>query len=280
MKIARLVALSGVIALALVSGCSAGAGAKGEGTAQAEKVSVRTETVTYTVDGKTYRGVLAYSPDFKGKRPGVLVCHEWWGNNAYSQGRAVQLATIGYVAFALDMYGDGVTTTKPDEAGKLAGGVYGDLASMRRRAAGGLDVLVRSGKVDASRVAAIGYCFGGSVALELARSGAELDAVVCFHTSNLTAKDGADNGKIKAEVLVCNGAADPMAPKAKVDEAVNALSAAGVKATVMHYDGAVHAFTNPEADGFNIPGVKYDAVADKHSWDAMRALFARTIDGK
>jgi dienelactone hydrolase len=257
---------------ATLTGC-AGKSSGGE----AAEVSVRTETVTYMVDGKQYRGVLAYNPALKGKRPGVLVCHEWWGNNEYSQGRAVQLATMGYVAFALDMYGDGITTTKPEEAGKLAGGAYADLGSMRRRAAGGLDALVRSGRVDASRVAAIGFCFGGSVALELARSGADVKAIGCFHTSNLTAKDPADNGKIKGEVVVYNGAADPMAPKAKVDEAVNALGAAGVKATVFHYEGAVHAFTNPKADAAGIPGVKYDAAAEKASWDEMQKLFARTI---
>lgn len=268
---ALVVALAGSVPV-FVSGC-AGNG----GQSAPEKVRVKTETITYMVEGKQYRGVLAYSPDFKGPRAGVLVCHEWWGNNAYSQARATQLATMGYVAFALDMYGDGKSTTKPDEAGKWAGEVYSNIDSMRARVNAARDVLVKSGRVDEKRVAAIGYCFGGSVALELARSGADVKAIAAFHTSGLAAKNADDNKKIKGEVLACNGAADPMSTRENVQAFRAAMEAAGVKCTIVNYEGAVHAFTNPEADSFNIPGVKYDALADKASWEEMKKLFARTV---
>jgi dienelactone hydrolase len=242
--------------------------------------AVKTETITYEVGGQKFKGVLAWDDSVKGKRAGVLVCHEWWGNNDYSKSRAEQLAKLGYVVFALDMYGDGKTTTDVAKAQEWSKQLYSDPAVVRERAAAGLKVLASRPEVDASRVAAIGYCMGGTVALELARTGADLKAVVCFHTSALTAKDPADNKKIKAKVLVCHGAADPMTPSTMIAEFKKQMDEAKVSYRVIEYPGAKHSFTNPKADEFKIDGVGYNKEADEKSWADMRAFFAETIDKK
>jgi dienelactone hydrolase len=207
-----------------------------------------------------------------GRRPGVLVCHEWWGNNDYSRGRAEQLAGLGYVAFALDMYGKGVTTEDAKKAGELAGALYSDPELMRRRASAGLKVLAGNARVDAHRIAAIGYCMGGSVALELARSGADLAAVVSFH-GGLDTKQPAGAGTIKAKVLVCNGADDAMVPAEKQAAFQKEMKDAGVDFVFINYAGARHAFTNPHADAHKIPGIAYNEKADKRSWQHMLDLF-------
>ncbi|MBL8764719.1 MAG: dienelactone hydrolase family protein [Phycisphaerae bacterium] len=247
--------------------------------AAATRAEVRTKTIAYTHDGVTLEGVLAWDDGVKGKRPGVLVVHEWWGHNGYARERAGKLAALGYVAFALDMYGKGKTAATPEEAQRLATPFYQDRALMRARAAAGLEVLRTQENVDASRLAAIGYCFGGTVCLELARSGADLRAVVSFH-GGLSNPTPADAGKIRAKVLVCNGADDPMVPAEERRGFKEEMSKAGVDYQFIDYGGAVHAFTNPGADAFKIPGVAYNEKADRRSWGAMRAFFDETLGAK
>lgn len=241
--------------------------------------SIRTREVTYQVEGKAFRGVLAWDEN-AGKRPAVLVCHEWWGNNEYSASRAQQLAALGYTAFALDMYGAGKVTTDPKQAGEWAGEVYKTPGAMRSRVVAGLDVLRTDPHTDTHRLAAIGYCFGGSVALEAARSGAaggDMKAVVCFHTSTLTTQNPADNANIKGQVLVCHGDADTFVQPDMIPTFERQMKDAGVRYQIKRYPGAVHAFTNPGADAFNLPGVKYDKAADQQSWTDMQALFSATL---
>lgn len=234
--------------------------------------AIKTEKIEYKDGDIVLEGFLAYDDALTGRRPGILVCHEWWGNNDYSRGRAEQLAGLGYIAFALDMYGKGVTTEDPKKAGELAGALYGDGATVRRRAAAGLQVLTDNPRVDTHKVAAIGYCMGGTVALELARSGAELAAVVCFH-GGLDTKEPAKPGAIKGKVLVCNGADDGMVPAEQQAAFKKEMKDAGVDYVFIDYAGAVHAFTNPGADAHHIPGIAYNEKADKRSWRHMLDLF-------
>ncbi len=240
---------------------------------------IRTKDVTYQIDGKDFHGVMAWD-ETAGKRPGVLVCHEWWGNNEYSASRARQLAELGYTAFALDMYGAGKVTTDPKQAGEWAGEVNKTPGAMRTRSVAGLNVLRSDPHVDTHRLAAIGYCFGGSVALDAARSGAAGDglrAIVCFHTSTLTTQAPADNTNIKGRVLVCHGDADTFVQPDMIPNFERQMKDAGVRYDIKRYPGAVHAFTNPGADAFHLPGVKYDKAADEQSWADMKALFAQAL---
>ncbi len=238
--------------------------------------AIKTEKIEYKDGDLVLEGYLAYDDALTGKRPGILVCHEWWGNNDYSRGRAEQLASLGFVAFALDMYGKGVTTEDPKKAGELAGALYGDAATLRRRAAAGLKVLTDNPRVDAHKVAAIGYCMGGAVALELARSGADLAAVVAFHGS-LKTREPAQPGAIKAKVLACNGADDAFVSAEERAAFEKELKDAGVDFVIVNYAGAVHAFTNPGADAHHIPGIAYNEKADKRSWQHMLDLFAEAF---
>lgn len=250
------------------------------GSAKSASPDIRTREVTYQIDGKPFRGVMAWDQNASGKRPGVLVCPEWWGNNDYPASRARQLAELGYVAFAADMYGAGKVTADPKQAGAWAGEVYKTPGLMRQRIVAGLDVLRADPHVDVKRLAAIGYCFGGSVALEAARSGAagkDLKAIVCFHTSTLTTEIAADNVNIKGKVLVCHGDADTFVPADMIPNFEQQMQAAGVRYEVKRYPGAVHAFTNPGAGAFNVPGVQYDKNADEQSWADMKALFAEAL---
>lgn len=245
--------------------------------------AIKTETVEYRLGDVTMKGILAYDDAAKAdeKRPGVLVCHEWWGCNDYSEMRARKLAELGYVAFALDVYGDGKTTTTASEASAMLGKVMADRKALRERAAAGLKVLAENKRTDPSRLAAIGYCMGGTVALELARSGlphtANLKAIVCFHTSTIAADSPGDNRNIKGQVLICHGEADTFVKQEQIDGFKKQMADAGVKYTFESYPGAVHAFTNPGADKFGIDGVKYQEAADRKSWEAMKTLFASTL---
>lgn len=256
------------LAAGLAAGLVAAAGALGE---------VKTKRVEYTSGGKTLEGVLAWDDAAKGKRPGVLVCHEWWGMNDYAQKRATMLAEQGYVAFALDMYGKGKTTADPKVAGEWSGALYGDPKALRETAAAGLKVLSSDERVDGKQLAAIGYCMGGTIALELARSGLpgseNLRAIACFHTSSVAAKIPADNANIKGSVLVCHGAADGFVKADELPTFHKQMEEAKVDYQVVWYAGAAHSFTNPGADAFGIPGVKYDKHADQRSWRAMLDLF-------
>ena len=201
----------------------------------------------------------------------MLIFPEWWGVTDYPKHRAEQLAKLGYVAFAADMYGDGKSTDDPKEAGKWAGGVKGD-NDLLRRAAAALDQLKANPLVDGSKIAAIGYCFGGTVGLELARSGAPLAAVVSFH-GDLSTKKPDDAANIKGKVLVCTGGDDAFVPPSQITAFEDEMRNGKVDYQVIVYGGAHHAFTNPDADRHGIDNIKYSESADRRSFAAMKALF-------
>ncbi len=235
------------------------------------RAAVKTKAVTYSHDGVTLKGHLAWDDAVKGKRPGVLVVHEFWGLNDYARKRAEQLAGLGYVAFAADMYGEGKSTTHPKEASKMAGEVRKNLKAWEGRARAGLKVLQDDEKVDAARVAAMGYCFGGSTALQLAYTGADLAAVVTFHGA-LPVPSAGQAKAIKAKVLICHGAIDPLIPEATIQKVRAAFEEAHVDYQMIYYGGAVHSFTVPGAGKAGIKGVAYNAAADRRSWQDMRDL--------
>jgi dienelactone hydrolase len=236
------------------------------GVAQAE---IRTQNIQYRHGATVLEGYLAYDDSLTGRRPGVLVVHEWWGLNDYAKGRAEQLARLGYVAFALDMYGKGVSTSDPNEAGKLAGPFRNDRALMRARAEAGLAVLKGRPEVDPTRIAAIGYCFGGTVVLEMARGGADLRGVVSFH-GGLSTPNPADARHIKGKVLVLHGSDDPFESPAGIAAFQDEMRKGGADWQMNFYGGAMHSFTNPKAGTYGIKGVSYNAEADRRSWLAMR----------
>src|SRR5437899_720857 len=235
--------------------------------------AVKTKVVTYTHDGTTLKGFLAWDDAVKGPRPGVLVVHEWWGLNDYARGRAEQLAKLGYVALAADMYGEGKVTEHPKEAGEMAAKVRANVKDWRKRAEEALDVLKAQPQCDKTRLAAIGYCFGGSTALQLAYSGADLKAVVTFHAA-LPAPKAEEAKRIKASILVYHGADDKFIPDQAIKSFRDALDKAGVKYEFVSYPDTVHSFTVPDADKHNIAGMKYNKSADEDSWKRMVALFA------
>jgi dienelactone hydrolase len=242
--------------------------------------AVQTKAIEYKDGDVTLEGYLAWDDALTGKRPGVLVVHEWYGLNDYPKMRARQLAELGYVAFAVDMYGKGVVAKTADEARELSGKFRGaDRVMMRRRATAGLEVLLKQESVDPKRVAAIGYCFGGTTVLELARTGADIAGVVSFH-GGLDTPDPADARKIKAKVLVLTGAADPSVPPAQVEAFEKAMNEAHVDWYLTSYGSAVHAFTNPASGNDPSKGAAYNAEADRRSWQAMKDFFAEIFAEK
>jgi len=233
---------------------------------------LRTEAVKYRHGDVELEGYLAYDDSFTGKRAGVLVIHEWWGLNDYVRGRANQLAGLGYVAFAADMYGGGVTARTAEEAAEMSGKYNRDRALMRARARAGLAVLTEHPLVDRGRVAAMGYCFGGGAVLELARDGAPLRGVVSFHGSLSTPSPG-DAANIKGAVLVLHGALDPFVTDKDIAAFKDEMTKGRVDWQLVMYGGAVHSFTNPASGGDPSRGVAYDERADRRSWEAMEAFF-------
>jgi dienelactone hydrolase len=244
--------------------------------------AVKGEEVQYRDGNVVMKGYLAYDDAVKGKRPGVIVVHEWWGHNEYTRKRARMLAELGYTALAVDMYGEGKTADHPDTAGKFSGEVRKNMALMTARFNAARQVLIKHKTVDAERVAAIGYCFGGSVVLEMARQGADLAGVVSFH-GNLQTEHPAKPGKVKAQLLVLNGGDDPFVSAESIAAFKKEMEAARAKYRFVSYPGAKHAFTNPDADGygkkFNLP-LAYNAVADKESWDQMKVFLAGAFKKK
>ncbi len=224
------------------------------------------------------QGWLAYDDAVKGPRPGIVVFPEWWGLTDYPKHRAEMLAQMGYVAFAADMYGEAKTTDSADEAGKMMNSIEGNPSFMRARARAALDVLSKDPHVDPNRLAAIGYCFGGTVSLELARSGAKLTAVVSFHGGLATANP-ADAKNITGKVLVCTGGEDAFVPATQVAAFEDEMKQGKVDYQVIVYGGAHHAFTNPDADKHHIDNIAYNAAADRRSWDAMQQLFHEVFGG-
>lgn len=236
------------------------------------QAAIKTEVVDYKDGDVALQGFLAYDDSKPTGAPGVLVVHEWWGNNEYSRKRAEQLAGLGYVAFALDMYGKGVEAKTAEEAGKLATPFRTDRGLMRSRAMAGLKILQSQKNVNPKRITAIGYCFGGTTAIELARGGAELAGVVSFH-GGLDFPNPDETKNIRGRLLICTGADDPMVTPDKVTIFEDQLRKGKVDYQINVYGGAVHAFTNPGADGRISPGIKYNEKADKRSWEAMKAFF-------
>ncbi len=236
------------------------------------QAALRTEVIEYKHGDVVLEGYLAYDGAVKGKRPGVIVVHEWWGLNPYARMSTEQLAKLGYIAFAIDMYGKGVRAKDPAEAGSLSGIYRGNRPLMRSRANAGLEVLRNHPLANVNRIAAIGYCFGGTVVLEMARSGAELAGVVSFHGGLCTPNPG-DAKNIKGKVLVLHGADDPAVPPDQVIAFQDELRKAGVDWQMVSYGGAVHSFTNPEAGNDPSRGAAYNEKADKRSWEAMKTFF-------
>jgi dienelactone hydrolase len=235
---------------------------------------VQTTDIEYTFDGIRLVGELSVDDGRRGRRPAILVSHEGGGLTEHARNRARALAELGYVAFALDYFGDG-RPVPADQAGARFAELNGDRLRTRAIAQAGLDVLLGSEHADSGRVAAIGYCFGGTLSLELARGGADLQAVVGFH-SGLTTDRPQDAANITAPVLVCIGAEDPFIPADQRLAFEAEMRAAGVDWRLNLYGGAVHSFTNPEADGSN-PALKYDRRADERSWRAMLDLFSEVF---
>ncbi len=243
--------------------------------AGAATAAVTTKEVEYEFGGTKLKGFLA-SPDGAEKRPGVLVVHEWWGLNEYAKERCKKLADLGYVAFACDMYGEGRVTKHPDEAKEFAGAVRKDVKLWRGRAEAGLKVLTSQPNVDTDKLAAIGYCFGGSTCLELAYAGAPLKAVATFH-AGLPTPTPEEAKAVKAKLVVANGADDTFIPPASIKAFRGQLDTAGVKYQFDNYPGAVHSFTVADADKVGNPGMKYNKDADEKSWQQMRELFKETL---
>ena len=243
------------------------------GLAAAARAEVVTEAVPYEHDGQQLEGFLAYDDAVADgdKRPGVLIIHAWWGLGENAKERARMLAELGYVAFALDMYGQGKLTDDPKQASQWAGTFYSDRDLFRAVATAGLDVLKGQPRVDADRLAAIGYCFGGAGVMELAYGGADVKGVVSFHGGLLPVREE-DADAADAKVLICHGQADSFYPLDKLIPAIDTLQEAEVDVTTIIYSGAVHAFTD-DTTGVELDGVAYDADADRRSWAHMKLFF-------
>ncbi len=235
------------------------------------QAALHTEAVEYRDGEAVLEGYLAYDESVSGKRPGVLVVHEWRGLNDYAKHRAEQLAHLGYVAFAADMYGKGVYAKDHAEAGKLSGVYRENRQLMRARVKAGLEALKQNPLVDPRRLAAIGYCFGGTGVLELARSGEPLSGAVSFH-GPLDTPHPEDARNIKCRLLILHGADDPFVTPENVEAFRREMRAAKVDYMMIRYPHAVHSFTVPEAGNDPSKGTAYNAEADRQSWEAMKGF--------
>jgi dienelactone hydrolase len=245
------------------------------GNAAAE---VRTKEIEYRQGETPLQGFLAWDDAAKGKRPGVLVLHEWWGHNAHARNQAIRLAKAGYVALALDMFGKGKVATHPKDAQGFVAEVTKQAGLVAKRFDAGLALLLGQPQVDRERTAAFGYCFGGSIALGMARAGADLDALVTFHARLAPQGAPAEKGKVRPRILMQSGGADPNVPEEQVRAFEEEMRAAGAKAEVIVYPNAKHGFTNPDAGTFGSDALAYDADADRRSWEAA-VKFLREVFG-
>ncbi len=249
---------------------------------QNEEVGLVEKEIVYSADGTSMKGFLAYDGDIEGKRPGVLVVHEWWGHNDYARERARMLAELGYTALAIDMYGDGKQANHPDDAGKFAMEIFNNIETAQARFMAAYNLLKSQETTDENKIAAIGYCFGGGVVLHMARIGTDLKAVASFHGS-IQAITPAEKDKIKAYLLVCNGADDPFVTGEQISSFKEEMDSANVQYEFINYEGAKHSFTNPIADSvgqkFNMP-LEYNEKADKESWEKMKSVFQKVFADK
>lgn len=241
--------------------------------------ALRGEEVSYRDGDTVMKGYLVYDDRFKGPRAAVLVVHEWWGHNRHARESARRLARLGYTALAVDMYGDGKNASHPADAGALSGAVRKNMAVAQSRFMAAYRLLAAHATVDGRRIGAIGYCFGGGIVLEMARRGVDLKAVASFHGS-LAITTPAQQGTIRAAVLVMNGADDPFTKAEQIAAIKTEMKAAGVDFRFVEYPGARHAFTNPDATvngkKFNLP-LANNKEADRRSWAEMKKFMARTL---
>ncbi|GAD64697.1 dienelactone hydrolase family protein [Aquipseudomonas alcaligenes] len=239
------------------------------------QAAIQTREVPYTAaDGTRLVGYHAWDDAISGPRPGVIVVHEWWGLNDYAKRRARDLAALGYSALAVDMYGDGRNTQHPDDAKAFMNAALADPAIPKARFQAGLDLLKAQPQTDPARLAAIGYCFGGKVVLDMARQGLPLAAVVSFHGALVTATP-ATPGSVKAKVLVEHGAADSFVTPEQIAAFKAEMDQAGADYRFVELPGAKHGFSNPDADAHKGHGLDlgYQKEADERSWADMQALF-------
>lgn len=238
--------------------------------------NIREDSVSYSIDGKNYIGYIDYDANKEGKRPAVLVVHEWWGLNGYPRSRAKKLAELGYIAMAVDMYGDGKIGDDPKTAQDLATPFYKDPTLAKTRLDAAINELKTYVQTDTTKMAAIGYCYGGFIVLNAAKLGAKLDGVVSFHGDLSGVPVNKDS--LKAKILVCHGEADKFVTPEQVAAFKKSMDSAGVDYTFKSYPNATHAFTNPAATEtgkkFNMP-IEYNAAADSASWNDMKDFFER-----
>jgi dienelactone hydrolase len=239
------------------------------------EAKVVTKTIAYEQNGQKLEGYLAYDDAKSGPRPGVLVIYEWWGMNDYVKSRTRQLAEMGYVAFAADMYGDGKVTRDPKQAQEWSSAV-GNGGLMAPRSKAGLDVLRQQPQTDKSKLAAIGFCFGGSAVLQLVYSGEPLNAAVTFH-GGLMPPQESQIAMIKSPILILHGAEDTFTKPETIDQVRVSLDKGKVDWYMVTYANAVHAFSNPDADSFKIPGIGYNEKAARRSWDEMQRFFQEQL---
>ena len=237
------------------------------------RAEIKSEVIDYKQGETVCEGVLVYDAALQGRRPGVLIAHQWKGLTAYEKKRAQMLAQLGYVVFCADVYGKGVRADNAQDAAKLAGKYKADRPLLRARINAAFEQLKKQPRVDASKLAAIGYCFGGTTVLELARSGAEVAGVVSFH-GGLNTPTPADARQIKGRVLALHGADDPFVPPAEVAGFEEEMRKAQVDWQLAAYGGAVHSFTDWNAGNDNSKGSAYNEKADRRSWEAMKVFFA------
>ena len=264
-----------IIALFFTAACN-NEQPKTETTEQEPKL--KEENISYEGDSVTMNGYIVYDENKTGARPGVLIVHEWWGLTDYPKMRARELAKLGYVGMAIDMFGNGQTAANPQEAMKYSGPFYQDPQKAKRRFDAALARLKTYSQVDQNSIAAIGYCFGGNMVLKIATMGEDLNAVVSFHGG----LDGIIPNKdaTKAQILICHGGDDPFVPQDQVDKFRKQFDSVGTPYTFKAYPGATHAFTNPGSTEtgrkFNLP-IAYNAAADSASWKDMREFFDQNL---
>lgn len=250
--------------------------ATNDSTNTTASVNIKEDSISYNLNGKTYIGFITYDANKEGKRPGVLVVHEWWGLTNYTRNRAKQLAELGYIAMAVDMYGDGKTGEDPAAAQALATPFYKDPTLAKIRLDAAMKELETYPQTDTTKMAAIGYCYGGFIVLNAAKLGANLTGVVSFHGDLSGVPVNKDS--LKAKILVCHGEADKFVTPEAVAAFKKSMDSAGVDYTFKSYPNATHAFTNPAATElgkkFNMP-IEYNAAADAASWNDMKAFFKK-----
>lgn len=249
-----------------------------EGMEEGEKQkSIVTQEITYSANGVDLKGYMAYDENIDGKRPGILVVHEWWGHNDYSRKRAEMLAELGYTALAVDMYGGGKNTEHPEDANKFMMSVFENLEEGEARFNAALELIKSQPTVDPDQIAAIGYCFGGAIVLHMARIGTDIDGVVSFHGS-LDSFHKPEPGTVDTQILVYHGAEDGLVPPEKLEAFKAEMDAADADYEVVVFEGVPHSFTNPAADKFaaeyELP-LGYDKEADEKSWQGMQEFFKK-----